>query len=67
LEGLAIEEVGIFYRHLVYFTPHWNILWPFGIFCGKLVYIYLFWYIAPKKSGNPAAQRQRTNNPLNKK
>jgi hypothetical protein len=30
LDGLGIEDVGIFYGHLVYF-------WPFGIFCVHLV------------------------------
>jgi hypothetical protein len=48
-----MEEVGIFYGHLVYFTVNWyiyghllyfvaiwHILWPFGIFYGRLVYIF---------------------------
>jgi hypothetical protein len=30
LEGLAMEDVGIFYCHLVYFTVIWYILWLFG-------------------------------------
>jgi hypothetical protein len=30
LEGLRIENVGIIYGHLVYFTAIWYILWPFG-------------------------------------
>jgi hypothetical protein len=34
LEGLAMEDVGIFDRHLVYFT-------------GDLVYFVLIWYIFP--------------------
>jgi hypothetical protein len=25
----------------------WNILWPFGIFCGHLVYFFPFWYVIP--------------------
>jgi hypothetical protein len=48
-----MEEVGIFYGHLVYFTPILKILWPFDIFYGN-------WYIFPRvgilyreKSGNP--------------
>jgi hypothetical protein len=36
LEGLSMEDVGIFYGHLVYITAIWNILWLFGIFS-------LFW------------------------
>jgi hypothetical protein len=35
LEGLTMENLGIFYDHLVYFTSIGNILWPFCIFCGK--------------------------------
>jgi hypothetical protein len=49
LEGLAIEYVGIFYGHLVYFTTLWYILWPFGIFYGHLVYISPLWYVLPRK------------------
>jgi hypothetical protein len=37
LEGLAMEDVGLFYDHLVCFTAIVNILWPFGLFCGNLV------------------------------
>jgi hypothetical protein len=43
LEGLAMENLGIFYDHLVYFTATEHILWPFGIFCGHLVYFPPFW------------------------
>jgi hypothetical protein len=32
LEFLAMEDVGIFYRHLIYFTSIWYILWLFGTF-----------------------------------
>jgi hypothetical protein len=38
----------------------WFILWLFGIFCGRLVYFVVIWYIFPPfgmlhqdKSGNP--------------
>jgi uncharacterized protein YhhL (DUF1145 family) len=34
-----MENLGIFYGHLVYFTAIGNILWPFGIFCRHLVYV----------------------------
>jgi hypothetical protein len=34
VEGLAMEEVSIFYRHTAYFTAKWYI----GTFCGRLVY-----------------------------
>jgi hypothetical protein len=33
-----MENLGLFYDHLVYFTAIGNILWPFGIFCRHLVY-----------------------------
>jgi hypothetical protein len=52
LEGLAMDDVGMFYGHLVYFMAIWYILWLFGIFYGYLVYfmvilVYLMviWYI----------------------
>jgi hypothetical protein len=47
LEGLAIEDVGIFYGLLV-------ILQPFGIFHVYLVYIPRFGKLYPETSGNPA-------------
>jgi hypothetical protein len=55
-----MEDVGIIYDHLVYFTTIWYIFWPFGIFFGRLVYFWPFgiffgrlvyfmviWYIFP--------------------
>jgi hypothetical protein len=52
-EGLAIENLGIFYDHLVYFTAIGNIY-------GHLVYFVVIWYNSPRfgilyqeKSGNP--------------
>jgi hypothetical protein len=54
-----MEDVGLFYGHLVFFTPIWYVLWSFGIFYGHLVYTHI--YIFPRfgmfyqiKSGNPA-------------
>jgi hypothetical protein len=41
-----MENLGIFYDHLVYFTTIRNILWPSGIPCGNLVYFFpvlVFW------------------------
>jgi hypothetical protein len=32
LEGLAIEDVGIFHGHLVYFNALLYALWTFGLF-----------------------------------
>jgi hypothetical protein len=58
-----MENLGIFYDHLVYFTAIGNILWPLGIYYGHLVYFMVIWYIFPRfgilyqeKSGNPAAR-----------
>jgi hypothetical protein len=48
-----MENVGIFYVHLVYFTAIGNILWPFGMFCDHLVYFPLFWYVVPRKIWQP--------------
>jgi hypothetical protein len=53
LEGLPIENLGIFYDHLIYFTVIGNILWPFGIFRGRLVYFSPFWYFVPRKIWQP--------------
>jgi hypothetical protein len=53
LEGLTVEDVGIFYWHLYYFMAIWYILWPFGIFCGNLVYFPPFWYFGPRKIWQP--------------
>jgi hypothetical protein len=45
MEGLAVENLGIFYDHLVYFTAIGNIY-------GHLVNFSPFWYFVRKKSGN---------------
>jgi hypothetical protein len=54
LEGLAMEDVGIFYGHLVHLTVFWYILWTFGIYCGNWVYFPRFGILYQEKSGNPA-------------
>jgi hypothetical protein len=53
-----MENAGIFYGLLEYFTVMWYILWPFGN-------VVVIWYIFPRfgtlykeKSGNPAGTRQ---------
>jgi hypothetical protein len=40
-----MEDVGLFYGHLVYVVAIWYMLWPFGICCGHLVYVVAIWYI----------------------
>jgi hypothetical protein len=54
LEGLAINDFGLFYSHLVYFCP-------FGIFYGFYVgmqeYLFSrFGMLYEEKSGNPALE-----------
>jgi hypothetical protein len=51
-----MENLGIFYDHLVYFTATGNILWPFGIFYGHLVYCTRWGILYQEKSGNPVWQ-----------
>jgi hypothetical protein len=58
LEGLTMDNVGIIYCHLEYFTPTWSILWPFGN-------VVVIWYIFTRfgilcieKSGNPDDKRK---------
>jgi hypothetical protein len=48
-----MENLGIFHDLLVYSTTIRNILWPFGIFCGNLVYFTPFWYFGPRKIWQP--------------
>jgi hypothetical protein len=48
-----MKNLGIFYNHLVYFTAIGNTLWPFGTFCGNLVYFSRFGILDQEKSGNP--------------
>jgi hypothetical protein len=59
-----MENAGIFYGHLEYFTVIWNILQSFGIFYGHLVIFVVISYIFPRfgilcqeKSGNPGFDR----------
>jgi hypothetical protein len=54
LEGLAMEDVGISYRQLVYFPTIWYTLWTFGTSCGKMVHFPRFGMLFQEKSGNTA-------------
>jgi hypothetical protein len=54
-----MENTGIFYGHLEFFTAIWYILWPFGN-------VVAIWYIFPRfgilcqeKSGNPDWRRRQ--------
>jgi hypothetical protein len=54
LEGLAMEDVAIFYVHFVFFTALWYILWPFRIIYGHLVYYFSrSGMLYQEKSGSP--------------
>jgi hypothetical protein len=55
LEGLRMENVGIFYDHLKYFMAIWYHLWPFGIVCGYLVYFSHFGMFGPRKIWQPCS------------
>jgi hypothetical protein len=48
-----MENVVIFYDHLLYFTAIWYNLLPFGIVCGHLVYFLLFGTFRPRKICQP--------------
>jgi hypothetical protein len=48
-----MEDDGIFYGHLVYFTVFCYILRTFGIVRGNLVYFSRFGILYEEKSGNP--------------
>jgi hypothetical protein len=52
-EGLAMEDVGVFCRHLVHFRFYCYILWTFGIVRGNLAYYSSFGILYQEKSGNP--------------
>jgi hypothetical protein len=48
-----MEDVGIFYGHLVAFTVFHYILWTFGIVRDNLAYFSPFWYFVPRKIWQP--------------
>jgi hypothetical protein len=50
-----MEDFGLFYGHLVYFTyAIWHILWPFGIYIyGSLVIISRFGMLYQDKQWQP--------------
>jgi hypothetical protein len=48
-----MEDVGIFYGHLVHFMVFCYILWTFGMIRGNLVYFSRFGILYQETSGNP--------------
>jgi hypothetical protein len=57
LDGLEMEDVGIFYGHLVQFTVFCYILWTFGIVRGHMVYFSRLSILYQEKSGNPGCEQ----------
>jgi hypothetical protein len=51
MEGLEMEDAGMFYCHLVYFTAIRYILWLFGFM--------VIWYVVQRKIWQPWFQRQK--------
>jgi hypothetical protein len=51
-----MENLGIYFDHLVCLTAIGNILWPFGIYCGHLVNFPRFGMLYLEKSGNPGSE-----------
>jgi hypothetical protein len=47
----------LLWKILVYFMTIWSVLWPFGIFCGTLVYFSPFWYFGPRKIWQPCCRQ----------
>jgi hypothetical protein len=62
LEGLGIENEGIFCGHLEYFTTISYVLLTFGIFCGHLVNFPPFWYVVPSKIWQPCSEGLHEHN-----
>jgi hypothetical protein len=48
-----MENTGIIYCHLEYFTVIWNILWPFGNVVVMWYIFHCFGTLCQEKSGNP--------------
>jgi hypothetical protein len=48
-----MEDVGIFYGHLVHFMVFCYTLWTFGTVRGNMLYIFPFWYFVPRKIWQP--------------
>jgi hypothetical protein len=55
-----MEDVGILYEHLVYFTVFCYILCTFGTVCGNLVYFSPFWCFATRKIWQPCCVGKRS-------
>jgi hypothetical protein len=54
-----MEDVGIFYGHLVHFKVFYYISWSFGIVRGNLVYFSRFGIYSQEKSGNLGGRKKQ--------
>jgi hypothetical protein len=54
-----MEDVGIFFGHLVHFTVFCYILLALGKVRGNLIYFIPFWYFVPRKIWQPCLQGQK--------
>jgi hypothetical protein len=59
-----MEDVGIFYGHMVHFRSFCYILWKFGIVRSNLVYNSRLGILYQEKSGNPGARYRRWGKPI---
>jgi hypothetical protein len=59
LVGLAMEDVGIFYDLLVFFTAICSLVRAFGVCYGNLLYFSRFWYFVPRKIWQPCTTPAR--------
>jgi hypothetical protein len=59
LESFGMENVGIIFGRLEYYTAFWYILMPFGTFCGHFEYFFPFWYVVPRKIWQPRLYAER--------
>jgi hypothetical protein len=50
-----MENVGLFYGHLVQFIVIWYNIRPFGAVCGPLVYFSRFGIFGPRKIWQPCS------------
>jgi hypothetical protein len=65
LEGVRMENVGLFYGNVVPFVAIWYISWTFDVFCIFLVHFYHFGIMCQEKSGNTGCRESVFHTHLN--
>jgi hypothetical protein len=48
-----MDDVGIFYGHVVYFVDNWYILWKIRFILWSFDNFFPFWYVVPRKIWQP--------------